>query len=116
MPFVSEFHCNSYKLTKCINCTFIALISKVDNLQWLNDFRPISLVGCLYKVLAKLVANRLHQVIGSVISETRSTFVKDRHILDEILVANEIVGEARKLKKELLLFEVGFEKTYDSVN
>lgn len=50
------------------------------------------------------------------ISETRSTFVKDRHILDEILVANEIVGEARKLKKELLLFEVGFEKTYDSVN
>jgi hypothetical protein len=41
--FISEFHCND-KLTKGINCTFIALIPKVDIPQCLNDFRPISLV------------------------------------------------------------------------
>jgi hypothetical protein len=115
MRFISEFHRNS-KLTKGLNSTFIALIPKVDNPQRLNDFRPISLVGSLYKILAKVLANRLRMVIGSVISETQSAFVKDRQILDGILIANEVVDEARRLKRELLLFKVDFEKAYDSVD
>jgi hypothetical protein len=98
MRFVSEFHWNG-KLTKGINSTFIALIPKVDIPQRLNDFRPISLVGSLYKILAKVLANRLRLVIGCVISESQTTFVKDRQILDGILIANEVVDEARKSKK-----------------
>jgi hypothetical protein len=115
MRFISEFHRNG-KLTKGINSTFIALIPKVDSPQRLNDFRPISLVGSLYKILAKVLANRLRLVVGSVISESQTTFVKDRQILDGILIANEVVDEARKSKKELLLFKVDFEKAYDSVD
>jgi hypothetical protein len=115
MRFISEFHRNG-KLTKGLNSTFIALIPKVDSPQRLNDFRPISLVGSLYKILAKLLANRLWRVIGSVISETQTAFVKDRQILDGILIANEVVDEARRSKKELLLFKVDFEKAYDSVD
>ncbi|PNX60194.1 cysteine-rich receptor-like protein kinase, partial [Trifolium pratense] len=114
MRFISEFHRNG-KLTKGLNATFIALIPKVDSPQRLNDFRPISLVGSLYKILAKVLANRLRVVMGSVISESQTAFVKDRQILDGILVANEVVDEARKSKKELLLFKVDFEKAYDSV-
>lgn len=56
--FVTEFHRNG-KLTKGINSTFIALIPKVASPQSLNEFRPISLVGSLYKILAKILANRL---------------------------------------------------------
>jgi hypothetical protein len=88
MRFISEFHQNG-KLTKGLNFTFIALIPKVDSPQRLNDFRPISLVGSLYKILAKLLANRLRMVIGSVISEAQTIFIKDRQILDGILIANE---------------------------
>lgn len=102
MRFLLEFHRNG-KLTKGINSTFIALIPKVDNPQRLNDFRPISLVGSMYKILAKIVANRLRLVIGSVILDSQSTFIKGRQILDGILVANEVVDEARKCK-ELILF------------
>jgi hypothetical protein len=76
MWFVSEFHCND-RLSKGINNTFIALIPKIDNPHRLNDFRPIALVGCLYKILAKLLANCLRQVMGTIISETQSAFVKD---------------------------------------
>jgi hypothetical protein len=96
MRFITEFHQNG-KLTK--GSTFIALIPKVDSPQRLNEFRPISLVGSLYKILAKVLANRLRLVIGCVISESQTTFVKDRQILDGILIANEVVDEARKSKK-----------------
>ena len=75
--FMTEFHRNG-QLTKGLNSTFIALIPKVSNPQRLNDFRPISLVGSLYKVLAKVLANRLRIVIGSVISESQSAFVKGK--------------------------------------
>jgi hypothetical protein len=115
MRFITEFHRNG-KLTRGINSTFIALILKGDNPQRLNDFRPISLVGSMYKILAKVLANRLRQVVGSVVSEVQSAFVKERQILDGILVANEVVDDARKNQKELVLFKVDFEKAYDSVD
>ncbi|GAU42662.1 hypothetical protein TSUD_398680 [Trifolium subterraneum] len=90
-----SFHRNG-KLVKGINSTFIALIPKVDNPKKLNDFRPISLVGSLYKILAKVIANRLQQVVGSVVSEVQSAFVAERQILDGILVVNEVVDDARR--------------------
>jgi len=115
MHFITDFHRND-RLTRGINTTFIALIPKVNSPQRLNDFRPISLVGCLYKILSKVLANRLRKVMGSLISETRTTFVKGRQILDGILIANEVVDEARKSKKELMLFKVDFDKAYESVD
>jgi len=70
----------------------------------------------MYKVLAKVLPNRLRTVITSVVFDFQSAFVKGKQILDGILVANEAVDEARRLKKELLLFKVDFEKAYDSVD
>ena len=64
MRFISEFHRNG-KLTKSINCTSIVLISKVKSPHLLTDYRHISLVGYLYKILA----NHLRNVIVSVISD-----------------------------------------------
>ena len=115
LRFVSEFHRNG-KLARGINTTFIVLIPKVENPKRLNDFRLIPLVGSLCKIIAKLLANRLRRVIGSMVSETQSVFIKNRQILDGILIANEVVDEARKKKKELMLFKVDFEKAYDSVD
>jgi hypothetical protein len=66
--------------------------------------------------MAKVLANRLRTVIGSVISESQTAFMKDRQILVGILIANELVDDARKSKNELLLFKVDFEKAYDSVD
>ena len=115
MRLITEFHWNG-KLSKGINSTFIALLPKVQSLQKLNDFRSVSLVGSLYKILAKFLANRLWFVVDSVISEAQIVFVKDRKILDGNLIANEVVDEARKFKNELLLFKVDFEKAYDLVD
>jgi hypothetical protein len=56
--------------------------------------------------LAKVLANRFRLVVGSVISVSQTAFIQDRHNLDGILIANEVVDEARKSRKELLLFKV----------
>lgn len=87
MRFISELHRNG-KLSKGINNTFISLIPKVESLKWLSEFRPISLIGSMHKVLAKVVSNRLCCVIGSVILESQFAFVHGRQILDGILIVN----------------------------
>jgi len=104
------------KLTKGLNSTFIALIPKVESPQRVADFRPISLVSSVYKILSKVLANRLRMVVGNVVSTSQSGFIKGRQILDVILIANELVDDAKKNKKELLMFKVDFEKAYDSVD
>ena len=101
--------CDNYKCSGPDGISF-------ENLQRLIDFRHISLVSSMYKILAKILANRLRLVIGSLISDSQSAFIKGCQILDGILVANEVVDEARKCKKELILFKVDFEKAYDSVD
>ena len=73
-------------------------------------------MGCLYKVLAKVLANRLPALIHSVVSDSQSAFVRGKQILDGILIANEAVNEALRLKKYMLLFKVDFEKAYNSVD
>ena len=97
MRFLVEFHRNG-RLAKGLNNTFIALIPKVDSPQRLNDFRPISLVDSLYKILLKVLANRLRSMMGYVVSDSQSAFIKGRQILDGILVTNEVVDEARRHK------------------
>lgn len=87
MRFILEFHRNG-KLTKGINTTFISLILKVESPQKLNDFQHISLVGSLYKIMTKVLSNKLRLVVGTVISESQTSFVKDKQILDGILIAN----------------------------
>ena len=52
----------------------------------LRDFRPISLVGSLYKPMAKVLANRLNKVVGKVVSEAQNAFVEGRPITDASLV------------------------------
>ncbi|XP_020249117.1 uncharacterized protein LOC109826498 [Asparagus officinalis] len=79
------------KLLGAVNSTSITLIPKVHCPQTPADFRPISCCNCLYKFISKILANRLQSVIGSIISEAQSAFVKGRQISNNILLAHELV-------------------------
>ncbi|GAU12549.1 hypothetical protein TSUD_182630 [Trifolium subterraneum] len=96
---------------KAVNVVRPGLILLPSNVC--TRLRPISLVDSLYKILAKVLANWLRLVMGKVILESQTAFIRDRQILDGILIANEVVDEARRAKKELMLFKVDFEKAYD---
>ncbi|GJX58573.1 RNA-directed DNA polymerase, eukaryota [Tanacetum coccineum] len=112
--FVREFF-QSACFPKGCNSSFIALIPKVGDAKFVTDFRPISLIGCQYKIIGKLLANRLSLVIGSCVSPEQSAFIKGRNILDGPLVLNECMAWYRKRKKALMVFKVDFEKAFDSL-
>ncbi|CAL5412431.1 unnamed protein product [Camellia sinensis] len=115
LQFLREFHQNA-SLVSSLNSSFIALIPKVDSPSSMRDYRPISLIGSMYKILAKILANRIKQVMPRIISKTQSAFLGGRNILDGILIANEIVDGWRKSNKKGLVLKLDFEKAYDSVN
>ena len=94
----------------------MTLIPKTKTLLPLKDYLPISLLGSLYKLLSKVLVTRLVKVMNSIIYLSQSTFLKGRHLLDGVLIVNEVVDLEKRSKKECMIFKVDFEKAYDSVN
>ena len=78
------------------------------------DYRPISLITSLYKIIVKVLARRLRGVLHQTIHSTQGAFVQGRQILDAVLIANEIVDEKR-WSGEGVAFKIDFEKAYDHV-
>ncbi|GJU89969.1 RNA-directed DNA polymerase, eukaryota [Tanacetum coccineum] len=111
---VKEFFKSSTIPNGC-NSSFIALILKVLDAKHLNDFHPISLIGCQYKIIGKILANRLSLVINDIISLEQSTFIKGRQITDGPLILNEIISWCKYIKEQALMFKVDFQKAFDSV-
>ncbi|XP_034692384.1 uncharacterized protein LOC117919321 [Vitis riparia] len=101
---------------KSLNTTFPVLIPKKGGAEDLGDFRSINLLGGLYKLLAKVLANRLKKVLGKVVSVDQNAFVRGRQILDASLIANEVIDFWHKRKEKGLICKLDIEKAYDSIN
>ncbi|GJV06889.1 RNA-directed DNA polymerase, eukaryota, reverse transcriptase zinc-binding domain protein [Tanacetum coccineum] len=110
-----EFFSSSIMPKGC-NTSFIALIPKISNPLVVSDYRPISLIGAQYKIIAKLLANRLARVIDSVISCEQTAFVKHRQILDGPLMVNEVIKWCNRKRDKLMIFKIDFEKAFDSIS
>ena len=81
MEFFGNFHSQAI-FEKSLNASFLAIIpKKVGVAVNERDFKPISLVGGIYKILSKVLANRLKKVVYGIIFETQNAFVQIRQIL-----------------------------------
>ena len=87
MDVFDYFHQHSV-FERSMNASFLTLIPKQCNAVNIKDFCPISLVDSVYKLLSKVLANKLRAVLDNLISETQNLF-GGRQILDSVLIANE---------------------------
>ena len=115
LDMFKEFY-DQNSFIKSLNHTFLVLIPKKGGAEDLGDYRPISLLGGLYKLLAKVLANRLKKIIGKVISPDQNAFIKGKQILDGSLIANEVIDSWQKRGEKGLICKLDIEKAYDSIN
>ena len=115
LGFFKEFHEQGI-FVRSLNATFLVFVPKKQNVEDLKDLRPISLVGGLYKILAKVLANRIKSVLGHVISPVQSAFVEGRQILDAVLIANEVVDTIIRRKESDIVCKLDIEKAYDHLS
>ena len=109
---------NSGSLPCVLNETYICLIPKVQCPQKITEFRPINLCNVIYKIVSKVLANRLKRILPKVIGEAQSAFVLGRQITDNVFVAFETMNSIkskRKGKTRLMAIKLDMSKAYDRV-
>lgn len=102
-----------------VNDTIIALIPKCQNLEDMKDLEPISLCNVIYKIFAKVLANRLKVVLPQLISENLSAFVPGKSIINNVLMAFELLHYMKKKvkgKKGDIAIKIDMSKAYDSMD
>jgi hypothetical protein len=104
------------KMPLSLNSTFIALIPKKDNPNTLDDFRPISLCNCIYKIISKVIARRLKKVLSDKISLEQFGFLEGRQIHKAIGVAHESLHNTKTRKLKSAVLKINLSKAYDRVS
>ncbi|GJT13682.1 RNA-directed DNA polymerase, eukaryota [Tanacetum coccineum] len=111
---VKWFFEHGFFATGC-NSSFVTLIPKTLDPKLVSEFRPISLIGSLYKVVTKILATRLSFVISDLISNVQTAFLPNRQILDGPFIINEILARCKHKNQQAMFFKVDFAKAYDSI-
>ncbi|XP_072077756.1 uncharacterized protein [Arachis hypogaea] len=105
-----------FDLDSALFDTLVVLIPKVDNPSRMKEFRPINLYNVIYKIITKVVVERLRPFLQDIIGPLRGGFIPGRGTPDNIIVAQEVLHFMKKTKskKGVLAFKIDLEKAYDS--
>ena len=115
MAVFHNFHTQAM-FEKSLNASFLALIPKKVDIVEVKDFRTISLASEIYKIISKVLANRLCRVVHKLILDSQNAFLKGRQILDFVLIAFECIDSRLKLGVPSVLCKLDVEKSYDHVS
>lgn len=101
-----------------MNDAYISLIPKKQNPSTMGDLRPITLCNVTYKILSKMIANRLKGILEGVISANQSAFIPGRLIIDNVLVVSEVIhflNQKRDGRDGWCTFKFDMAKAYDKM-
>ncbi|XP_019095488.1 PREDICTED: uncharacterized protein LOC104763031 [Camelina sativa] len=112
---VREFFSSSF-LPSCVNATSLVLITKRRGADDLKDFRPISCLNTNYKVVSRIISDRLKQILPSIILPNQTDFINDRLLIENVLLASEVLqGYHLSTLSPRLTLKVDISKAFDSV-
>ena len=111
---VSSFQ-KKAKVGGCTNSTFLAIIPKEVNPSSFDRLCPISLCNASYKILAKLLANRLKLLLGKLVSPLQGGFVKGRHLVDNVIQVQEAFHSSFQRKEKGMIIKLDTKNTFDRV-
>lgn len=115
LAVVQESHRNKQML-RSMNSTFLVLIPKQEGAVRLTQFRPIALCNVVYKIITKLIAERLKPLLCSLISPEQGGFVEGRQILDGVVTAMEAIHSMANSKERAMFMKLDMAKAYDRVS
>jgi hypothetical protein len=99
-----------------INYGIIVLLPILKEVVSIKQYMPICLLNVFYKISTKVLSIRLMEVANDVISETQTSFIKGRYIMEGVLSLHEVVHELRANKLGGVILKLDFEKAYNKVN
>ena len=100
-----------------LNRTLIALIPKIQSLETLNNYRPISLCNTMYKIITKIIVARLRSFLDKIISPLQMPFVPGRKGIDNVIIVQEIIHTLSRKKGRVgyMAIKIDLEKAYDKL-
>eukprot|EP00253_Pinus_taeda_P004094 PITA_04094 len=106
----------SKSVLKALNASFIALILKQEKAMILDRFRPIALCNVVYKIISKVIANKLKPLLPALVSEENTDYVEVRQILINIIQAHEMVHSLESNKQAVMIIQLDLAKAYDKLS
>ncbi|GKA06892.1 RNA-directed DNA polymerase, eukaryota, reverse transcriptase zinc-binding domain protein [Tanacetum coccineum] len=113
---VKEFFVTKKMLIE-INSTLITLVTKIQILNKVTNFRHIACCNVLYKCISKIITERMKKFFGKLVDKNQSVFVPKRHIHENILLSQELLkGYEKKEGPKRVAMKIDIQKAYDTVN
>lgn len=115
---VKKLYHNIFKNQKIppeINKTFLCLIPKFHDANNIKNFRPIGLCNTIYKIITKILANRIKPFLDQLISPYQASFMKNRRASDNAIIIQEMISKFNKLKGKQghMILKIDLEKGFD---
>ena len=115
LDLFSEFSRGTLDMSR-LNYGIISLIPKVPGAADIRQFRPITVLNVIFRILAKGYATRAALIAPRIHHPNQSAFTKGRYILDGILALHEIIHEVKSKHLRAVFFKIDFHKAYDTIH
>lgn len=107
---------NTQKIGGSTNSAFLALIPKEKGANIFSKFRPISLCNTGYKLITKIIANRLKPILPKIIPENQGGFIQGRQIVDNFILVQEAIHSSLLRKEQGMAIKLDLANAFDRVN
>jgi hypothetical protein len=105
----------SFSILKALNDTMITLIPKENESKTPDRYRPITLCNVVYKIISKVIENRLKPLLSTLVSQEQEGFMEGRQIMENIIHAHDLIHTLKIKKRGGMIIQLDLEKYYDKI-